>query len=179
MKNAMIAGVAAILILAACAGTGESDGARSDIGLDADSGGGVDQSTGSSGSGQGELPIASLPVDPNAGLDDDASRSGPGEPGDTPPPADDSGSLLPGDDIPQAVLGAMADLATHLGISSDVIDWVSYEEVVWPDGSLGCPLPGMAYTQALVNGSLIVFEVDGVRYEYHGAKGNPPFLCAE
>ncbi len=158
MKKVLIAGAAAVLALSACAGAVESDGSGSD-------------------GGQGELPTEVLPVDPNANLDDDASTSGLGEPGDTPPPADDSDGLVLGGEVPQAVQGAMADLAAHLGVSGDVIDWVSHEEVVWPDGSLGCPQPGMAYTQAIVSGSLSVFEVDGVRYEYHGATGNPSFLC--
>ncbi len=114
-----------------------------------------------------------------ARLDKDASTSGPSEIGDIPAPADDSDSFVSGEGGPQAVRDAMADLAAHLGVSSDVIDWVSHEEVVWPDGSLGCPQPGMAYTQAIVNGSLSVFEVDGVRYEYHGETGSPPFLCDE
>lgn len=158
MKKVLIAGAAAVLILSACAGAVKSDG---------------------SGSVPGEFPIESLPVDPNADLNDDASRSGLGEPGDTPPPADDSDGFVLGGEVPRAVQGAMADLAAHLGVSSDVIDWVSHEEVVWPDGSLGCPQPGMAYTQAIVSGSLSVFEVDGVRYEYHGATGSPSFLCNE
>ncbi len=160
MKKALIAGVAAILILSACTDAAESDGSGSD-------------------GGQDQLPTETLPVDQKADLDDDASTSGLGEPGDTPPPADDSDSFVLGEGVPQAVKGAMADLAAYLGVSSDVIDWVSHEEVVWSDGSLGCPQPGMVYTQAIVNGSLSVFEVDGVRYEYHGATGRPPFLCDE
>lgn len=79
----------------------------------------------------------------------------------SPAPADDSGSVGLGEDIPSQVRGAMADLAAYLGVSTDVIDWISQEEVEWPDGSLGCPQPGMSYTQAVVNGSLIVFEVGG------------------
>ena len=39
---------------------------------------------------------------------------------------------------------------------------VSYEDVTWPDGALGCPEPGMSYTQALVPGARLVLEADGV-----------------
>ena len=35
----------------------------------------------------------------------------------------------------------------------------------------------MMYTQALVEGSLIVLRVDGKHYQYHAAKGRQPFLC--
>src|SRR3990170_1712012 len=43
---------------------------------------------------------------------------------------------------------AQEDLAQRLGAPIDQISVVSVSEVVWPDGSLGCPQPGQAYTQA-------------------------------
>ncbi len=55
---------------------------------------------------------------------------------------------------------------------------MSQEDVTWPDGSLGCPQPGMRYTQALVSGSLIVLEANGLFYEYHSGGGGDPFYCA-
>lgn len=73
---------------------------------------------------------------------------------------------------------AVADLADRLGVDVSVIKLISFEEVTWRDGSLGCPQPGMMYTQALVNGSLIVFRVDGSSYEYHSRAGGDPFFCA-
>ncbi len=75
------------------------------------------------------------------------------------------------------VAAAVADLAARLGVGESVITVVSVEEVTWPDGSLGCPQPGMRYTQVLVNGSLILLEVDGVTYEYHSGGGRDPFYC--
>jgi hypothetical protein len=54
---------------------------------------------------------------------------------------------------------------------------VSSSEVTWPDGSLGCPEPGMNYTQALVQGSRIVLEAGGKQYHYHSGGTRPPFLC--
>ncbi len=35
----------------------------------------------------------------------------------------------------------------------------------------------MSYTQVLVNGSLIVLEVNGANYEYHSGVGRDPFYC--
>ena len=35
----------------------------------------------------------------------------------------------------------------------------------------------MMYTQVLVDGTLVVLEADGRRYEYHG--GDPLFLCEQ
>jgi hypothetical protein len=72
---------------------------------------------------------------------------------------------------------AVADLAQRLSVDAAAITVVSSEEVTWRDGSLGCPKPGMNYTQALVDGSRIVLEHGRTRYEYHSGGTNPPFLC--
>ncbi len=72
---------------------------------------------------------------------------------------------------------AKADLAKRLGIAAAQVTLVSSTEVTWPDGSLGCPQPGMHYTQALVPGSRIVLEVNGTRYNYHASERQAPFLC--
>jgi len=79
------------------------------------------------------------------------------------------------DRIPAVV----ADLAARLGVDESSITVVSIEEVTWPDGSLGCPQPGMMYTQALVNGSLIVLDVDGTTHEYHSGADGRPFYCQD
>lgn len=75
------------------------------------------------------------------------------------------------------VATAIADLVERLGVAPDAIEVVSVDEVTWPDGSIGCPLPGMRYTQALVNGSRIVLRVDGVDYQYNSGGGREPFYC--
>lgn len=72
---------------------------------------------------------------------------------------------------------AVADLAERLDVDPADIEVVSVEEVTWPDGALGCPEPGMAYTQALVDGSRIVLSVDDTEYEYHSGRGGDPFYC--
>ena len=54
---------------------------------------------------------------------------------------------------------------------------VSVDEVTWRDGSIGCPEPGMGYTQALVPGIRVVLELDGTRYEYHSGGSRSIFLC--
>jgi len=76
-----------------------------------------------------------------------------------------------------AVARAMADLAGRLEIDTDQIELVTEEPVTWSDGSIGCPEPGMSYTQALVEGYRIVLAVDDTEYRYHGATGGDPFLC--
>jgi hypothetical protein len=72
---------------------------------------------------------------------------------------------------------AVTDLAKRLSIDPADITVVSAEEVTWSDSSLGCPKPGMMYAQVLVEGSRIVLEANGTRYEYHAAGGKPPFYC--
>lgn len=78
---------------------------------------------------------------------------------------------------PSAV--AAADLAARLGVGIDQVSVVSMEEVTWRDGSLGCPEPGMMYTQALVPGSRILLKANGQTYEYHAGGGREPFLCQD
>ena len=62
---------------------------------------------------------------------------------------------------------AVADLATRLKIDASSIVTVSAQPMSWPDGSLGCPQPGMLYTQVMVDGALIELSVDGTSYSYH------------
>ena len=77
----------------------------------------------------------------------------------------------------QHISFAKADLGQRSGVEALQIELVAYEEVTWRDGSLGCPQPGMMYTQALVDGYLIQLQADGQTYNYHGANGRDPFLC--
>ena len=72
---------------------------------------------------------------------------------------------------------ATADLAQRLDVDPDAIKIVRVEEVTWPNAGLGCPEPGMAYTQALVPGQFIQLEVDGMTYNYHSGGQRAPFLC--
>lgn len=96
----------------------------------------------------------------------------------TPPPTSTQSTeetTVPTDAEPVEI--AIADLAGRLDVAADDIVVVSVEEVTWPDGGLGCPEPGMAYTQALVNGSRIVLSVENTDYEYHSGQSGVPFYC--
>ncbi|MBT8048994.1 MAG: hypothetical protein KJO92_11315 [Gammaproteobacteria bacterium] len=72
---------------------------------------------------------------------------------------------------------AVKDLAGRLNISAKEISVLREVNVTWRDGSLGCPREGMMYTQALVEGSLIVLRAGNDQYQYHSGKGRPPFYC--
>jgi hypothetical protein len=72
---------------------------------------------------------------------------------------------------------AVDDLSTLEVVAASRITVVLHERVTWRDGSLGCPVEGRSYTQALVEGYRIVLSIDGSTYHYHGSDGNPPFAC--
>ena len=86
-----------------------------------------------------------------------------------------------GDNYPPeltALMGlAINDLSGRLGAGPDSIRVAMVEEVVWPDGGLGCPSPDMKYTQVPVDGLRIVLTHDSVRYVYHSGGSAEPFLC--
>jgi hypothetical protein len=77
----------------------------------------------------------------------------------------------------ELVEAARADLAARLKISAEAIGFVEFAGVVWPDGSLGCPQPGLAYPQVIVEGFLIRLTHEAETYHYHGGEGRGPFLC--
>lgn len=68
------------------------------------------------------------------------------------------------------VQDAVADLADHLGVDPGEVTVVSLEDVTWPDGSLGCPQPGMSYTMAQVPGSRLVLAAEGREFSYHAGR---------
>ncbi len=77
------------------------------------------------------------------------------------------------------VATARADLARRLGVPVEQIEVLEARSVTWPDGSLGCPQPGMRYTQVLVDGALIRLLAGGKVYEYHSGGSRAPFLCEQ
>lgn len=88
------------------------------------------------------------------------------------------GSAVTPGALANQIEAAKTDLRNRVSaLKDDAIRVVSAEEVVWNDGSLGCPEPGMMYTMALVPGYRVVLEAEGRTYNYHGAKDRPPRLC--
>jgi hypothetical protein len=62
----------------------------------------------------------------------------------------------------------IAEVAKLAGVPAEQVTVISAEAVTFPDGSLGCPQPGVAYTQALVDGYKIVAEAGGNTYDFRG-----------
>ena len=109
------------------------------------------------------LSEAPIPVEPDEGTGDGAA------PLDLP---------VVSPDLAAEVEIALADLTERIG-DDRVIEVIAAHRLTWPDGSLGCPQPDMAYTQALVDGYRIEFADGGYLFIYHGASGSDPFLCVE
>lgn len=79
-------------------------------------------------------------------------------------------------DLPPAKWEAIvADLVTR-GVAGEPV-LVSAERVEFSDGSLGCPSPGMSYTQAIVDGYRVVVRADGRTLDYRFGSGDEPRLC--
>jgi hypothetical protein len=73
-------------------------------------------------------------------------------------------------EVPGALLDKMrAQLATEQGVSAGDIKVISAQSVNWPNGALGCPKPGMMYTQAIVPGYRVELEAGGKRFTYHAS----------
>lgn len=74
----------------------------------------------------------------------------------------------------------LADIAQRLSGSENArtsLTLVRAEPVIWPDGSLGCPQPGVFYTQALVEGMWVVYDVGGALFDYRVDQRGRYFLC--
>ncbi len=79
---------------------------------------------------------------------------------------------------PAEMIEAALDDAAHRSTTARAdIKVTSAEAVTWPDGSLGCPKPGMMYTQALVAGYRIVLQAGEQTLNYHAMSRGKPVFC--
>jgi len=88
-----------------------------------------------------------------------------------------SDTPVTGEADPSLVASIKQDLIDRTGATESAITVVRSEEVIWNDGSLGCPEPGEMYTQALVNGFWVVLEHDGTQYDYRANEKGFFRLC--
>jgi hypothetical protein len=109
-----------------------------------------------------ELPVGTLPT-PEIG--------GPEEPGPGELPR------VIGEVPPDLLEEIIADLVQRTGAERSTVHVLQSEQVVWPDGSLGCPQPGMVYTQALVGGYQVMLEHGGETYDYRASEKGTFILC--
>ncbi|MFQ3630476.1 hypothetical protein, partial [Roseiflexus sp.] len=71
-------------------------------------------------------------------------------------------AILPTDLLARLV----GDLALRSGSDPSVITLVGAEAVLWNDGSLGCPQPGMVYPQVQIEGYRVILRIGDRDYDY-------------
>lgn len=72
---------------------------------------------------------------------------------------------------------ATQDAASRMNVDRAGIKVLRAEHVTWSDGSLGCPAPGMQYTQALVPGYRVLLRAGGEMLDYHASANGHLALC--
>jgi hypothetical protein len=80
-------------------------------------------------------------------------------------------------DLDAVVKAALADAARRSGLPATALRIDSAQAVTWRDGSLGCPQPGMAYTQALVPGFRVRVRAGDQVLDYHAGRNGAPQWC--
>lgn len=83
-------------------------------------------------------------------------------------------------EVPAALMDqARSDLAKRTGLDPATFSTVRAEQVVWADGSLGCPAPGTMYTQMVTPGYWIQLDAGGKTYDYRSTDAGPVSLCEQ
>jgi hypothetical protein len=73
-------------------------------------------------------------------------------------------------DLPASITDpVVADIARLAGVPVSEVTIISAQEMTFSDGSLGCPQPGMVYTQAIVDGYKIIAEAGGTTFDVRGS----------
>jgi hypothetical protein len=82
-------------------------------------------------------------------------------------------------DLQALIEKAKTDLAQRLSIPAAQIGLLQAAEVTWPDASLGCSKAGLASSQVLTPGYLILLEYNQKSYEYHTNKRSYITYCPD
>jgi len=80
-------------------------------------------------------------------------------------------------DLKSILDAATRDAASRLNVDPGAVEVTSVRQVNWSDGSLGCPVEGMLYTQALVPGYRVILRAGGQTFDYHAAANGHFVLC--
>ncbi|WP_129668450.1 hypothetical protein [Phytoactinopolyspora endophytica] len=95
----------------------------------------------------------------------------------TPAPSPDESPPATGEVPDEYMDPVIADAVERASATAEDVVVVRAQAVTWSDGSLGCPEPGMMYTQALVDGYWVELEVDDEHFDYRLGKGGSFRLC--
>jgi hypothetical protein len=95
-------------------------------------------------------------------------------------------SVLPGSspdpEAQTSIDAAVRDAAAHLNVGVAELRVEQVEARQWSDSSLGCPRPGVMYSQVVTPGFLIVIReagAGGKQLEYHSDARGRVVLCQE
>lgn len=184
IKKLLIAAV----ILSACATAGPGDAADGE-GVAPDATGAVtdttrvDTGTRAASSGSSDTTVdddSTTTVTVNEPAEDGVEEQSEQTPSTTRPDQERPGDTVPDEtatpstgEVPADVMASVyAAAEAHSGIDRSAMTVVRAESVVWPDGSLGCPEPGMTYTMATVDGYWVELSAGDTTLDYRvGSKG--------
>ena len=81
-------------------------------------------------------------------------------------------------EVPADLMDAILADAGSRSTTRAAISVIRAQAVTWSDGSLGCPVKGMSYTQALVDGYWVVLDAGGQQMDYRAGRGGSFKYCA-
>jgi len=100
-----------------------------------------------------------------------------GRPSDLPLPTPNLATVDPsaqpnvGEVPPALIAAARTDLAQRIpAVDAATAEVIRAEAVQWPDGSLGCRVPGELYPQVITPGYWIVLSVNGTEYDFRATE---------
>ena len=190
----------AAVILSACATSG-SGGAPDGDGVASDTNGTVSDSTtrvdtgtvaaDSASAGPSDTTMAgedestTTPVTGGDLLDDGVEQQSEQSPSTTRPDQEPPGETVPDEnvtpstgEVPGDVMASVyAAAEAHSGIDRSSMTVVRAESVVWPDGSLGCPEPGITYTMATVDGYWVELNAGDTTLDYRVGTNGAMKMC--
>jgi hypothetical protein len=67
---------------------------------------------------------------------------------------------------PELLDPVLTDAAQRTGADKSAVKLVEATSTTWNDGSLGCPKPGVMYTQAIVDGYKVIVKANGQKLDY-------------
>ncbi len=85
----------------------------------------------------------------------------------------------PGPEAQAAVDEVVRAAAAYAAIPATDVGVLQVEARDWPDSSLGCPRPGLMYSQIVTPGYLIVVQAGTRLLEYHSDARGRAVLCQE
>jgi hypothetical protein len=94
----------------------------------------------------------------------------------TPPPKEATVEAVSLRSVTEA---ALYDAMRLTGFERSKLVVIEAQAVTWQNASLGCPQPGMAYTDALVPGYRVRIQAGERELDYHASSRGSPVLCPE